>query len=62
MATLSDGMYQISLPHEHRLTALDSEPGAPLRLLPPDPDVRQQWQVHRTDNGTYTIREGNTGL
>ena len=62
MATLSDGMYQISLSHEHRLTALDSEPGAPLRLLPPDPDVRQQWQVHRTDNDTYTIREGTTGL
>lgn len=62
MATLSDGMCQISLPPENLLSALELEPGAPLRLLSPDPYVRQQWQIHRTDNDTYTIREGNTGL
>jgi hypothetical protein len=62
VATLPDGMYQISLPRESLLSALDLEPGAPLRLLPPESDVRQQWQVHRTDSDTYTIREGNTGL
>jgi hypothetical protein len=62
VATLPDGMYQISLPPENLLSALDLKPGAPLRLLHPDPDVRQQWQVHRTSNDTYTIRESTTGL
>ena len=62
MATLSDGMYQISVPQESLLSVLELNEGAPLRLLPPDWEARQQWQVHRTDNDTYTIREGNTGL
>jgi hypothetical protein len=62
VATLPYGMYQISLSAENLLSVLDPEPEAPLRLLPLDPDFRQQWQVHRTDNDTYTIREVTTGL
>jgi hypothetical protein len=58
VAILSDGMYEISLPGERILSAQSTAEGAPLRLLEPHPDVMQQWQVHRTDNDTYTIRYG----
>jgi Ca2+-binding EF-hand superfamily protein len=47
-------------PEGHRASS-GRTPHQRARLLP-KPEVRQLWQVHRTDNGTYTIRGGNTGL
>jgi hypothetical protein len=57
MASVSDGTYRISINGQQFLTALNER----MVVLLPD-DSRQLWQVRRTDNGGYTIRQDTTGL
>jgi hypothetical protein len=53
MASVSDGTYRISINGQQFLTALNER----MVALVPDDSGRQLWQVRRTDNGGYTIRQ-----
>jgi hypothetical protein len=61
VATISNGVYQISLMDRFFMSGPSSESGEPIRLFPPDGPA-QLWQVQRTDNGTCTIRNVDTKL
>jgi hypothetical protein len=59
MASVSDGTYRISINRQQFLTAESQY--RPVVLVPDD-SGQQLWQVRRSDNGGYTIRQDNTGL
>jgi hypothetical protein len=58
MASVSDGTYRISINGQQFLTVLSER----MVILIPDDAGRQLWQVRRTDNGGYTIRQDTTDL
>jgi hypothetical protein len=58
MASVSDGTYRISINGQQFLTVLSER----MVVLIPDDAGRQLWQVRRTDNGGYTIRQDTTDL
>jgi hypothetical protein len=56
MATVTDGVYRINLDGRLFLSAI----GNRLALLPVDEDVPNRWEIRRTGNGNYTIRQAGT--
>lgn len=69
MATMTDGLYRISLIHSLFLTGAAGTPIASIMsitLLPSDEtnaetNAQQRWEIRRTEGGDYTIRHANTG-
>lgn len=57
MASVSDDTYHISIDNQQFLTVLSED----MVVLVPD-SKRQSWQVRRTGNGGYTIRQDTSDL